>query len=45
MDLTSTEKVTLNTLGGADNVHINDPSGSGVTETDSRLPHRPALLA
>jgi hypothetical protein len=37
MDLTSTEKVTLNTLGGADNVHINDPSGSGVTEFDINL--------
>jgi hypothetical protein len=32
MDLTSTEKIVLNTLGGADNIHINDPSGSGVTE-------------
>jgi hypothetical protein len=32
MDLTRTEKVTLNALGGADNIHINDPSGSGVTE-------------
>lgn len=37
MDLTSTEKVTLNALGGADNIHINDPSGSGVTEFDVNL--------
>jgi len=37
MDLTNTEKVTLNTLGGADNVHIHDPSGSGVTEFDINL--------
>jgi len=37
MDLTSVEKVTLNALGGADNVHINDPSGSGVTEFDVNL--------
>ena len=37
MDLTSTEKVTLNALGGADNIHINDPSGSGVTEFDINL--------
>src|SRR5437764_1187644 len=37
MDLTSVEKVTLNTLGGADNIHINDPSGSGVTEFDINL--------
>lgn len=37
MDLTRVEKVTLNTLGGVDNVHINDPSGSGVTEFDINL--------
>ena len=37
MDLTSTEKVTLNALGGADNIHINDPSGSGVIEFDINL--------
>jgi len=37
MDLTNTEKVTLNTLGGADNIHINDPSGTGVTEFDINL--------
>ncbi len=37
MDLTSTEKVTLNALGGADNIHINDPSGSGVTQFDINL--------
>lgn len=37
MDLTSVEKITLNTLGGADTVHINDPSGSGVTEFDINL--------
>ena len=37
MDLTSVEKVTLNALGGADTVHINDPSGTGVTEFDINL--------
>jgi hemolysin type calcium-binding protein len=37
MDLTSVEKVTLNALGGADNIHINDPSGTGVTEFDINL--------
>lgn len=37
MDLTSVEKVMLNALGGADNIHINDPSGSGVTEFDINL--------
>jgi hypothetical protein len=37
MDLANVEKVTLNALGGADNVHINDPSGSGVTEFDINL--------
>lgn len=37
MDLTGVEKVTLNALGGADNVHIHDPSGSGVTEFDVNL--------
>lgn len=37
MDLTNTEKVTLNALGGADNIHINDPSGSGVKEFDINL--------
>ena len=37
MDLTGVEKVTLNALGGADNIHINDPSGSGVSEIDVNL--------
>ena len=37
MNLTSVEKITLNALGGADNIHINDPSGSGVTEFDINL--------
>jgi len=37
MDLTSVEKVTLNALGGADNIHLNDPSGTGVTEFDINL--------
>lgn len=37
MDLTSVEKVTLNALGGADNVHINNLSGSGVQEFDVNL--------
>ena len=37
MDLANTERVTLNALGGADNIHINAPSGSGVTEFDINL--------
>lgn len=37
MNLTSVEKITLNALGGADNIHINDASGSGVTEFDINL--------
>jgi hypothetical protein len=37
MDLTSVEKVTINALGGADTVHIFDPSGSGVSEIDINL--------
>jgi len=37
MDLTSVEKVTLNALGGADNVHIDNLSGSGVQEFDVNL--------
>ena len=37
MDLTSVEKVTLNALAGADNIHINDPSGTGVVEFDVNL--------
>ena len=30
MDLASVEKVTVNALGGADTINVNDPSGSGV---------------
>ena len=37
MGLTGVEKVTLNAGGGADTVHIFDPSGSGVTEFDINL--------
>lgn len=37
MDLTSIEKVTINALQGADNIHINDPSGSGLSEIDVNL--------
>lgn len=37
MDLTSIEKVTINALQGADNIHINDPSGSGLSEVDVNL--------
>ena len=37
MDLTSIEKVTINAFQGADNIHINDPSGSGLSEIDVNL--------
>jgi len=37
MDLASVEKVTLNALGGADNVHIDNLTGSGVREFDVNL--------
>jgi hypothetical protein len=37
MGLTSVENVTLNAFGGADNVHINNLSGSGVQEFDVNL--------
>ena len=37
MDLSSIEKVTLNAGAGADNIHINDPSGTGVSEIDINL--------
>jgi len=37
MDMTSIEKVTINALQGADNIHINDPSGSGLSEIDVNL--------
>ena len=31
MDMTGVEKVTLNTLGGADVINVNNPTGSGLT--------------
>lgn len=37
MDLSSIEKITLNAGAGADTVHINDPSGTGVSEIDINL--------
>lgn len=37
MDQTSVEKVTLNALGGADNIHVSDLTGSGITEFDINL--------
>ena len=37
MDLASVEKVTLNALGGADNIHVNNLSGSGIREFDVNL--------
>jgi hypothetical protein len=37
MEQTSVEKVTLNALGGADNVHVGDLSGSGIKEFDINL--------
>ena len=37
MNLDSIEKVTINAFAGADNIHINDPSGSGVSQIDVNL--------
>ena len=37
MDLSSIEKITLNAGDGADNIHINDPSGTGISEIDINL--------
>lgn len=37
MDLHDIEKVTVNALGGADTININDPTGSGVTDIDINL--------
>jgi Ca2+-binding RTX toxin-like protein len=37
MDLGGVEKVTVNALGGADTVTINDPTGTGVTDIDINL--------
>ncbi|MFL6854487.1 MAG: calcium-binding protein [Sphingomicrobium sp.] len=37
MDLHDIEKVTVNALGGADTVTINDPSGTGISEIDINL--------
>ena len=37
MNLDGIEQVTVNALGGADTVNINDPSGTGVTEFNVNL--------
>jgi len=37
MDLTTIEKVTVNALGGADTININDPTGTHVTDIDVNL--------
>ena len=37
MDLTDIEKVTVNALGGADTINVNDPTGTGVTDIDINL--------
>jgi Ca2+-binding RTX toxin-like protein len=37
MDLTEIEKVTVNALGGADTININDPTGTGITDIDINL--------
>ena len=37
MNLDSVEKVTLNALGGADTITMNDPSGTGLKEFDINL--------
>ena len=37
MDLGDVEKVTVNALGGADTITVNDPTGTDVTEIDINL--------
>lgn len=37
MDLASIERVTINALGGADTININDPTGTDVTDIDINL--------
>jgi len=37
MDLTGIEHVTVNALGGADTININDPTGTGITDIDVNL--------
>ena len=37
MNLDSVEKVTLNALGGADTINVNDPSGTGLKEFNINL--------
>jgi Ca2+-binding RTX toxin-like protein len=37
MDLNEVEKVTVNTLGGADTITINDPTGTDIAEIDINL--------
>ena len=37
MDLHNVEKVTLNALGGADTINVNDLTGSGLTQFDINL--------
>ena len=37
MDLDEVEKVTVNALGGADTININDPTGTDVTDIDINL--------
>lgn len=37
MDLDSVEKVTVNALGGADTININDPTGTGITDINLNL--------
>jgi hypothetical protein len=37
MDLNEVEKVTVNALGGADTITINDPTGTDITEIDINL--------
>ena len=37
MDLHDLEQITVNALGGADTITINDPSGTGITDIDINL--------
>ena len=41
MNLTSVEDIQLNTLGGADNVTVNDLSGTGVKQVEIDLASPP----
>ena len=45
MDLNSVERIQLNALGGADNIVVNDLTGTGVKQVAFDLARRPAAVS